>query len=195
MARPQQCHFTLPGRYQSHATQYEGAHEKLAQLGVGLDDGAQALVVDREHCATVANADADETGDSAQSAHLPGKITRQQHRYQRFAQHPGQGQLEAPGQDDEEIPVTLAWLDQDLAGVGFDPLAMRFEARDLLCRELGKELFATLLEEIVDHRVVLPRCATCRRGHRIGQVCESEGGIHDRAIDEEGGRAADTVRL
>ena len=151
MARPQQHGVALSRRHQPHAAQDESAHEDLAQLGVGLDHVAQALFVDREDRAALANADAREPGDSAQRAHLSGELARRQNGHQLLAAHSGKLDLEASGEDHHETVVTLARLDQYLTGTRLDALTMRLEARDLRRRELGKSLMTTPFQNLVHH--------------------------------------------
>jgi len=68
-----------------------------------------------------------------------------------LTENPGKGNFEAARQDNQKIPVELTRLYKHIAGTRLDPLAVRFKAADLLRRELGEHLLATLFEKIIDH--------------------------------------------
>ena len=84
-------------------------------------------------------------------AKSPGTSTSQQ----LLAAHSGKDDLETAGQDHQKVVVTLARLDQHFAGARIGTLTMRFEARELQRRELGKYLLSALFKKIARHRVLL----------------------------------------
>ena len=185
MARPKQHRVAVSRCQKSHTAQDEGAHEDLAQLGVGLDDVAEIFFVDHENRAAFTHADAHEAGDTAQRAHLSGEIARQQHGDQLFAEHAGKSSLETAGKHNQQLSMTLAGLDQHLSGVRIGARTMRFQARDLRWREFGEYLLAAPFKKIARH------CGLLHSWHRLSDTMAGESGsdsgkssqLHGQLID------------
>src|SRR5258708_22308044 len=79
------------GGDQTHAPQDEGTHEEFAELGVGLNDRAQAILGDHQDLARIADASPHQAADSLKRAHFSGKAARRVH-------------------DDPDFPIA-AWFD------------------------------------------------------------------------------------
>jgi hypothetical protein len=73
VGRSEQNHIAALGRDEFNAPQNKGAHEYLAELGVGLNDGAQIGFGDDQDLAGIADTHAHQAAGAAQRAHLSGE--------------------------------------------------------------------------------------------------------------------------
>ena len=74
--RPDEHDVAEPVRDQLHAAQDERPHEDLAELGVGLHERQQALAIQLDHFARLADARADERAAAREHVDFAGELAR-----------------------------------------------------------------------------------------------------------------------
>src|ERR1700722_20400338 len=96
MARAEQRDLATIALDERHATQNEGTHEQLAELGVGLYDLADLSGIERDGVARPPHTQRRLRRAAAQRTHLPAEIPRSQHVQQLPVALIGQQNLYAP---------------------------------------------------------------------------------------------------
>ena len=122
------------------APQDEGAHEDLAQLGVRLDEGQQARVVQLDDFAGLAHPRLHERRPPGQQVDLPGELSRPE----RPQQDGGLGRrlddLDLAFGDQEKRCAGVAYVVQDLTGPGRPQFSVGCDLRPQLRRQCRKDL-------------------------------------------------------
>ena len=125
-------------RDQLHPAQDEGAHQDLADLGIGLHQRQHAFAAELDDLPGLADAGAHEGGARGDHVDLAGEIARAVQGDELLGAGEGLGDLDLARGDDKERHVLLAGFDQHLAALRRPPLAVGSHPRDLRRRELGE---------------------------------------------------------
>ena len=122
-------------RDQLHPAQDEGAHQDLAELGVGLHERQQLVAIQLDHLARFAHAARKSAGRPeimlASPVNWPGSWTT----IDRFAGARRTDDLDLPGRHDEERHDLVARVHEHFARADLAYTTVRRNARDLLGRQ------------------------------------------------------------
>ena len=138
----------LPVREQAHPAQDEGAHERLAQLAVGLDHPTKPLRVEVEDVARLAHPSAHQAAPPGQHVDLAGELARLVDDDRIVSVEPRSYDLEAARQDHVDAASRVALIEEDLTRAHGHALGMRGEALDLRVAELREHLIATSFVDV-----------------------------------------------
>ena len=133
---------------QRHATEDEGAHEQVAELGIALHQPAQPVEVDAEDLARFAHAAAHEVAAACERVDLAGELAGAVDGDEVIAGDAGVDDLEGAGEDDVDALRRLALLEHDLAGGDRAALGDLGDARELRARERGEHLCAAVVDNV-----------------------------------------------
>jgi hypothetical protein len=118
-------------RDQRQAAKDERAHEDLAQLGVRLHEQEQLIAHQVEHLAVLGHTNADEARPPGEHVRLAGELAGCVDRDDRLDLVGGPDDLDAAGDDHEEVDVRHAGFHQHLAARDRPAPAMRGDPGDL----------------------------------------------------------------
>src|SRR6266699_6747448 len=140
MDRAEEHDVAESARDQDHAAEDEGAHEDLAQLGVGLQEEKKIIAADLDDFARLGSPNGHESAPPGQQVHLAGEVARAVGGYELLAAGGVADDFEAGGQDQKERVLLLPRFDEHFAAL-YAPLpATSGNARDLFRRQRRKHL-------------------------------------------------------
>jgi hypothetical protein len=119
----------------------EGAHDDVAEFGVGLYECEQALPLELDHFPTLPYAHADQRVAAGEHSYLSGELPRAVGGDERFRSQRGPDHFQFTGGDDEERDIWVTLLDEDLAGGRGASRSLRRDALHLWLGERWEDLF------------------------------------------------------
>src|SRR3989475_6557917 len=125
---------------QGRAPQDEGAQEDLAQLGIALCHGAEAVGVQSDDRPAGGDAAAGPGYPRREHVDLARELARPEHRDRFFATGDRAQEIDPAADHDVHVGMLVAGLEQDLSGPDAAALADARNARELGIVEAGEEL-------------------------------------------------------
>jgi hypothetical protein len=123
-----------------HPSQNEGAHDDLAELGIGLDQSQQVFVIELDHLARLADAYSGHRPAAGQHVDFARKLARAVHDDQRFRSAVWPNNLELTRLHHKDRCDAVSLLDKDFAEEDRTRASMRRDTRHLRRRQLRKDV-------------------------------------------------------
>ena len=155
---------------QPHPAEDEGPHQQLAELGIGHDEVAELGRRDVHHLSVGVHPGGDQCPPAGEEADLPGEASRPMGDLDVRLSEAAEDDLHLPGEDDVEVDVLVALVEEHLPGLDRPPLPQPGDAGQLDLGQPGEHLRLAVGGEI-GRRVV----DGLKGGHGAGHSARARG--------------------